>query len=248
MKIKRLLITLLLPLLLLIIVPSLVKAAPSNNPIFATIEKVEQMIGDAIAPIQESISNLTSRLDGAEDDIDDLQNRVTELENILYATPTPSPSPQTIYIISDSSWKFSISEVNGWLTAGFDDSSWISVLAPSMGQCGPNPVGGGITENGVFNISVSNPNWASGTGYFRKTFHLDSIPSTAALRVMIDDDGDTYINGNLLISDHNGATPPISLATPSPSDFVIGDNVIAIKAIDSVGGCQWVQAELTINQ
>ena len=84
MKIKRLLITLLLPLLLLIIVPSLVKAAPSNNPIFATIEKVEQMIGDAIAPIQESISNLASRLDGTEDDIDDLQNRVTELENILY--------------------------------------------------------------------------------------------------------------------------------------------------------------------
>lgn len=189
-------------------------------------------------------------MDGAEDDIDDLQNRVTELENILYATPTPAPnpSPQTIYIVSDSTWKFSIAEVSGWLGAGFDDSTWIPAQVPSMGQCGPNLVIGGISENGVLNMSVPDPNWAGGTGYFRKTFHLDSIPSSTSLRVLIDDDGDLYINGNQVVSDHDGHIAGISLANPSPSYFVVGDNVIAVKATDSAGGCQWVQVELTINQ
>jgi|SRR3989344_123408 len=205
-----------------------------------------------LGEIETLVNSNTSRLSDSEADINDLKSRVTELENLLHATPTPtptpSPSPQTTYIISDSTWKFSIDEVSGWLTSGFDDSSWISVIAPSMGQCGPNPVGGGITENGVLNISVSDPDWTSGTGYFRKTFHLDSIPSSALLRVLIDDDGDVYINGNQMVSDHDGHIAGISIATPSPSDFVVGDNVIAVKAIDASPNCQWVQVELTINQ
>lgn len=63
------------------------------------------------------VNSNTTRLSDSEAHINDLQNRVTELENLLHATPTPTPSPsplpQTTYIISDSSWKFSISEVSG---------------------------------------------------------------------------------------------------------------------------------------
>lgn len=93
MKIKRLFIYILLPLLFLSIVPTFVKAAPADNPVFATIENVRRMIDDAVTPIHETLSNLTSRLDTDEEDIVDLQNRVTELENIINATPTPAPSP-----------------------------------------------------------------------------------------------------------------------------------------------------------
>jgi len=52
-----------------------IKAAPSNNPVFATIELVEQLIADASSVLQGQI--------------DGLDTRVTDLEN----TPTPSPSP-----------------------------------------------------------------------------------------------------------------------------------------------------------
>jgi len=45
--------------LLILTVPTVAKAAPSNNPIFATIEQVEQTITDAISPIQDALNSLT---------------------------------------------------------------------------------------------------------------------------------------------------------------------------------------------
>lgn len=179
--------------------------------------------------------------------IEELEQRVEDLENAL-ATPSPSPSSQISYVISDGSWKFSISEEIGWLLPDFDDSSWINALAPSMGQCGPDSVGGGITENGVLNISVSDPNWANGTGYFRKTFDLDAAPSSASIRTLFDDDGDVYLNGNQIISNHDGFIAGIDQVVIDPSIFVTGTNVLGVVAQDSAGGCQWIQAELTIQQ
>lgn len=177
--------------------------------------------------------------------IDEFEQRIQDLENAL-ATPSPSPSPTISYIISDGTWKFSDSEEAGWLNSGFDDSSWIFVEAPSMGQCGPNPVGGGITENGVQNISVSDPNWAGATGYFRKTFNLSALPTSASIRALYDDDGDVYLNGNLIISNHDGFIAGIDQETIDPSTFNIGTNVLAVAVDDAAGGCQWLQAELTL--
>ena len=215
-------------------------------PPFPTTQEVQQMIADAIDPIQDILDNLTGRTGTLEQQVADLEERVAALENP--PTPSPSPSPSISYVISDGSWKFSDTEEAGWLTSGFDDSSWIFVQAPSMGQCGPNPVGGGITENGVMNISASDPNWAGSLGYFRKTFNLDSEPTAASIRALYDDDGDVYINGNLIISNHDGFIAGIDEAVIDPSIFVIGTNVLAVAADDAAGGCQWIQIELTIQQ
>ena len=74
---------------ILFIVPVVVKAAPSSNPVFATIEYVNQLISDTTSLLQSQIDALTARLDIAEDDVDGLDTRVTDLENV------PSPSPTT---------------------------------------------------------------------------------------------------------------------------------------------------------
>lgn len=106
-------------LLFLIITPSLTKASPSNNPIFATIEKVQQMIADALAPIQLSLNNLVGRTANLENqvanlqtqnasfsaEIADLQQRVTALENppqpkILLSDDFNGPSLNT------NAWEF----------------------------------------------------------------------------------------------------------------------------------------------
>lgn len=62
--------------LFLIITPSLTKAAPSNNPIFATIEAVQQMIANAISPFQELLNSHEER-------IKNLENQNTSGKQIL---------------------------------------------------------------------------------------------------------------------------------------------------------------------
>lgn len=205
---------------------------------------------DKVAELDQGLGNIDSRLDLTEADnatqsakIDELEQRIAELEN----TPSPSASPITSYIVSDTTWKFSATEVNGWLGAGFDDSSWITTQAPSGGQCAPSAIGLLINEHGALPMSVSNPNWAGGNGYFRKTFNLSSIPSSASVRVVLDDDGDLYINGNLVLSDHDNHVAGIQQANIPTSDLVSGTNAIGLEVVDSAGGCQHAQVEVTIN-
>lgn len=62
--------------LFLIIIPSLTKAAPSKNPIFATIEAVQQMIANAISPFQELLNSHEER-------IKNLENQNTSGKQIL---------------------------------------------------------------------------------------------------------------------------------------------------------------------
>jgi len=75
-----------------------VKANPSQNPIFTTIEDVNQLISDAISPLQESISSLFGTTDDLEEEqasmlsrIEDLEDRVAVLENA--ETPICVQSP-----------------------------------------------------------------------------------------------------------------------------------------------------------
>ncbi|MBI2028513.1 MAG: hypothetical protein HYT07_02775 [Candidatus Levybacteria bacterium] len=68
--------------------PQLVKAAPVNNPIFATIVQVEQLISDAISNLSKDIDDLSNRVSQNEDDIEDLKTndatmsaKIEEIEN-----------------------------------------------------------------------------------------------------------------------------------------------------------------------
>ena len=63
-----------------------VSAAPSNNPIFATIQTVQQMITDALTPINNLLNNHEERLDELESKVTELEGKINELE----VTPTPT--------------------------------------------------------------------------------------------------------------------------------------------------------------
>lgn len=79
-------------LFLFLIKATVVKAAPSNNPIFATIEEVKQMISDAISPILQTLNNHDERIINLENQVTDLQQRVSLLENPPTPTLTPTPT------------------------------------------------------------------------------------------------------------------------------------------------------------
>lgn len=207
---------------------------------------------EKVAELDQALNSLNARLNQTEvydatqsAKLEELEQRIAKLENI--PSPSPSSSPTTSYIISDNSWKFSAAEINGWLSASFNDSSWITTQAPSGGQCNANSIGLLINEQGALPMSVSRPNWSGASGYFRKTFNLNNIPTSASIRVVLDDDGDLYLNGNLILSDHDDQIAGVQQANIPSSSFLIGTNTIGLRVIDSLGGCQHGQVEITLH-
>ncbi len=70
-------------LLLLLVAHKPVKAAATNNPIFATIDAVQQMIVTALSPIQTSVQNLTSRVSTLEATVTPMPGQIATLQNKL---------------------------------------------------------------------------------------------------------------------------------------------------------------------
>lgn len=153
---------------------------------------------------------------------------------------------QTSYIVSDSSWNYSDVFVMDWLNADFDDSRWNSASAPSNGLCDLSSISPDdrIDENGSLPMWTQDPQQHQ-TVYFRKTFDLSSH-SFGKLRVVFDDNGEVYINGYLVLSNHDANDAGIF--TKNVSGFLHeGTNVIGIKGEDTFGVCQRVQFELELH-
>jgi hypothetical protein len=138
----------------------------------------------------------------------------------------------SFHIVSDGTAKFSYTEEPGWQTLGFDDSAWRFVVAPSAGLCPPAVVPPEETTH---------PIWGEDPQEFqaifvRKTFTLDAA-ATANIIAGADDDYDLFLNGVFIGGNHDGATN-LDLYTNVP--LQAGLNALAMKAIDVVGGCQWL--------
>lgn len=131
----------------------------------------------------------------------------------------------TVLTATDSSWKVTASApgASDWNSnAAFDDSGW----APA-------------TELATWSSYAAKVIWSAG-GQFstsetqiwaRDIFNLSALPLSALLNSGFDDDGDIYVNGTLVVSDHNGfANNSFADIT---SNLVIGDNLIAFTAIDN---------------
>jgi hypothetical protein len=102
--------------------------------------------------------------------------------------------------------------------------------------------------------------WSSG-GQFSTTeteiwgrshFFLNELPFTAQLNGAFDDDGDIFINGALVISNHDGVAGGFNVLDLLPF-LVAGDNLIAFSATDNfpVFGFNhqaWVQIDGVVQQ
>lgn len=125
-----------------------------------------------------------------------------------------------------------------WNTSGFNDNSWASGKAP----LGYTMTGVTTTVNYGSDSNQKNP-----TTYFRKTFSLDSAPSSSdrfLLNYQIDDGFVVYVNGkeagrfnmsdggvyyDTFSSSYAESTPLTGTLELSPSLFKSGNNVIAVE-------------------
>ena len=62
-------------IVLILLLPNAVNAAPKNNPIFATIDSAHQWIAEAVSPLSTSISDIFSELSEHGDRIEVLEEQ-----------------------------------------------------------------------------------------------------------------------------------------------------------------------------
>lgn len=142
--------------------------------------------------------------------------------------------PDALQFVSDSDWKFSRTSAPTWEQPGFNDSAWGSTVGSSAGRCG--------SYEGV----MWAPDPVSGeTIFVRRTFTLPSTPTDALLSIEFDDDGAVYVNGTLVHSNNDGFASGFR-SVSIEGLLHSGDNVIAIQATDTAGGCQSIGVSVGI--
>ena len=192
---------------------------------------------------------------GAEGDIPGTENGTAEGLPVNHTVPLafPAPDPQShgilpgqgsfggLVVLSDSSWKVSDEDQGGWSDVGFDDASWTNAEAPWESWDHDD-------------LSPAQPMWHHGRHdydstwfYFRKSFFIPATMDTgfAHLNIQVDDDSVLYVNGHEVARDESGTTE-----TPSTYDILpylnVGENVVAVQAIDSFGGYEGVTVRLGV--
>lgn len=134
-------------------------------------------------------------------------------------------SSAAVLTATDSSWRVTASTpgAGDWNSnLAFDDSGWESATVLNTW---PGYSAQVIWSSGGQFSTTETQIWARGI------FNLLSLPLSAILNNGFDDDGDVFINGVQVVSDHNG------FASNSTADItsylVLGDNLIAFTATDN---------------
>ncbi len=132
---------------------------------------------------------------------------------------------------TDLNWKVTPTAPGaGWESnAAFDASSWQSAteLYNVSDFLGPTYSAKGIWSSGGQFSATETTVWARGI------WNLPTLPTSASLEVGFDDDGDLYINGTQVVSDHNGTAGNTTVADILPY-LHTGDNLIAFTASDNI--------------
>lgn len=140
----------------------------------------------------------------------------------LGAVSTAFAAPLTIN--TDTSWLATdASPASTWNTdPSFDTTGWISATDQLRPECTVAPC---IWFDGQFSSTQF--------VWLRKTFTISDPVSGAALVGGVDDDADIFLNGTLVLSDHDGSATafgPLDVAAL----LVPGLNLIAVAASDNI--------------
>jgi len=138
-------------------------------------------------------------------------------------------SSATVLVSTDASWKVTAAApaAADWNSnAAFDDSAWESAtVLYNVADYLPGYLAKGIWSSGGQYSTSETQMWA------RAIFNLATLPLDAFVNNGFDDDGDLFINGAQVVSDHNGyANNSFANIT---SYLVTGDNVIAFAVSDN---------------
>lgn len=140
-----------------------------------------------------------------------------------------SSSSATVLIATDASWRVtaSVPAAADWNSnAAFDDSAWGSAtVLYNVADYLPGYLAKGIWSSGGQYSTTETQMWARGI------FNLAALPLDAFVNNGFDDDGDVFVNGVQVVSDHNGyANNSFADITPY---LVVGNNVIAFHVSDN---------------
>lgn len=148
----------------------------------------------------------------------------------LAAAAAVAPAHADTLLKTDATWKVtSAAPSAGWnVLAGFDTSSWqaATVLYNVSDYLGPAYTSQAIWSSGGQFSTTETAVWA------RQVWNLAALPVSAALEGGFDDDVDLWINGTLVISDHNGVANGVGVADLLPY-LQQGDNLIAFAVTDN---------------
>ena len=164
---------------------------------------------------------------------------------LLFGCSAPKFDPAKRVQLFDSDWKFNLDDVSGSESPNFDDSKWRSLdlphdwsiedLAPKSGvkQIGPfssESQGGGSTGHVV-----------GGTGWYRKSFTLDSNSKDKKISILFDGvymQSDVWVNGKHAGFHPYGYTPFSYDITPflNPAGE---KNLIAVKVNNPGKNSRW---------
>jgi hypothetical protein len=141
-----------------------------------------------------------------------------------------APAYAITFLETDATWQVTpIAPAPGWNTSVvFDTSSWESAttLFEVSSFLGPAYSAQGIWSSGGRYSTTEPAVWA------RKVWSISELPSSATLVGGEDDDGDLWINGTLVVSDHNGVSNSIEVPDLLPY-LKVGDNLFAWAVTDN---------------
>jgi len=141
-----------------------------------------------------------------------------------------SQAQATLITSTDASWRVTAGGPAGsWNTdVAFDDSGWeLATELYSVQTYHPDydPATKGIWSSGGQYSTLETEIWV------RNVFTLTDLPLTAFLHGAFDDDGEIYINGNLVLVDNDDQATDLSIGDITPY-LVMGDNLISYHALD----------------
>ena len=141
-----------------------------------------------------------------------------------------APASAVTLLKSDATWSVTPSApAANWNTAPvFDASTWqaATVLFNVADYLGPSYTAQAIWTSGGQFSQTETTIWA------RQVFQLASLPASASLVAGFDDDADVWVNGALVISDHNGIANNVGVANLLPY-LTVGANLVAFTVSDN---------------
>lgn len=166
---------------------------------------------------------------------------------LLTAICPPAAAGDTL-VATSSAWRVTTTgPATGWdSSASFDDSAWqpATELYAVSDYLGPDYA----TTKAIWTLG-GQYSTTDITIWGRKVFNLGAPPQSAMLEYGLDDDGDIFINGVLVATDHNG------VANGGFVDVTgylgAGDNVIAFTATDNYptwgyNHAAWIRVDGTV--
>jgi len=149
----------------------------------------------------------------------------------LFTNPRGASCP--LNIISNSNWRSSDTAHTGWETVNFDDSSWDSARAPYPSAISPDGLIPGTVAQHIWHDPLGTSDGKTGPNetFLRFTFYLANWSSGNA-QIVVDDDYNLYVNGNLAYENHDQGGPDIVDEINIKPFLKSGKNVIAIHAVD----------------